>query len=292
MIEDIVQLPGGDVVVLDSQSREVRRFEPSGRLVAKAGGAGEGPGEFAYPEAIDLLGDSLLLVLDGRGRLTTFDAGGSRLEHVDDVRLQLFGRDLCTLGDRIFIQAFHEGSGIHEVDRAGGILRSFHPISTEFAYDLGDEWNFVLVESAAAGYLACLEGADLILAVSEWLPDVTGYAPDGAERWKAAIPGYRLTVPVLTVDNAAGWDRGDGSDNVFGLIPLGRNHAIVQTIRFAADQPYTDIAPASYLIDVGFGAISRMEAVLPVLRDATPTAVLGSVFEPFPQVHVVPLTGS
>ena len=63
-----------NVYVLDGQAHHVRAFDADGAHLATLGGKGEGPGEFAFPEAIAVLPDGRLLVRDpGNMRVQVFD---------------------------------------------------------------------------------------------------------------------------------------------------------------------------------------------------------------------------
>lgn len=69
----------GNVYVLERQDREVRVFDPAGRLLRVIGGEGEGPGEFRDPLLLGFRGDSLW-VNDGRlRRITMFNREGEVL---------------------------------------------------------------------------------------------------------------------------------------------------------------------------------------------------------------------
>jgi len=57
-------LPEGGVLVVDGVSRELRFFNADGELVKKAGGKGEGPGEFSSPELVQTVGSDSLLFWD------------------------------------------------------------------------------------------------------------------------------------------------------------------------------------------------------------------------------------
>jgi len=70
-------LSDGRVAVLDQQALQVRIFDQEGRLLASAGGAGDGPGEFQVPFYLDVLpGDTLLVYDVPARRATLFDAEG------------------------------------------------------------------------------------------------------------------------------------------------------------------------------------------------------------------------
>lgn len=67
-------LPGGGVLVADGGSRELRRFDASGRLLWTFGGPGEGPGQF---------GQLTFLALDAAGRSWLWDRRLLRITVVD-----------------------------------------------------------------------------------------------------------------------------------------------------------------------------------------------------------------
>lgn len=65
------RLPDGGIVVANHGSDEIRKFSADGGFVGSAGGSGEGPGEFANLQQIELAGDSMI-VLDWDGRMAMF----------------------------------------------------------------------------------------------------------------------------------------------------------------------------------------------------------------------------
>ena len=82
-------------------------------------------------------------------------------------------------------------------------------------------------------------------------------------------------------------ERGQGSDNVFGLVAREPNSVIAQSLRFAAGESYTEVSPRTFLIDATSGAISRPDVALPVLRTTSEAAAYGFTSDPFPRVTVI-----
>lgn len=72
----VTRLSDGRVAVLNSGSGEIRYFGANGRILKKAGGMGEGPGEFAYPMAFTRSPGDTLVVLDRDGTRAWFDPQG------------------------------------------------------------------------------------------------------------------------------------------------------------------------------------------------------------------------
>lgn len=69
----------GSVYVLDGMSRDVRVFNSDGQLLRVIGGPGQGPGEFAAPTGMGLLGDTLWVLDPQARRLTWFGPDGDVL---------------------------------------------------------------------------------------------------------------------------------------------------------------------------------------------------------------------
>ena len=67
---------GSRVYVLDSQSAHVTIWTPDGTLIGRAGGLGEGPGEFSNPGPLLLHGDRFQVGDIGLSRYTTFTLDG------------------------------------------------------------------------------------------------------------------------------------------------------------------------------------------------------------------------
>ena len=93
-VRSIERLSDGSLVVANRGSNEIRKFSADGRLLASAGGDGDGPGEFTNLQQIELAGDSII-ARDIRSRVALF---GPDLEHIRTIRLQGYAGDLRYLG--------------------------------------------------------------------------------------------------------------------------------------------------------------------------------------------------
>lgn len=83
------RLSEGKIVVVDGGSSELRWFGPHGRFQFRAGGRGEGPGEFLRVVSATVTPQDSVVLYDSRTqRLTWFGPGGS-LSHT--LRLELLG---------------------------------------------------------------------------------------------------------------------------------------------------------------------------------------------------------
>ena len=79
-ILDVALLAGGEVIVVDGGSAEVRRYDAAGRHLWSTGGRGEGPGEFRMPGYLGRRDDGAFLIWDrALSRVSTIAQNGDRL---------------------------------------------------------------------------------------------------------------------------------------------------------------------------------------------------------------------
>ncbi len=79
-ILDVALLAGGEVIVVDGGSAEVRRYDAAGRHLWSTGGPGEGPGEFRSPRYLGRREDGAFLIWDrALSRVSTIGQNGDRL---------------------------------------------------------------------------------------------------------------------------------------------------------------------------------------------------------------------
>ncbi|MYI22752.1 MAG: hypothetical protein F4043_08580 [Gammaproteobacteria bacterium] len=79
-ILDVARLAGGEVIVVDGGSAEVRRYDAAGRHLWSTGGRGEGPGEFRMPGYLGRRDDGAFLIWDrALSRVSTIAQNGDRL---------------------------------------------------------------------------------------------------------------------------------------------------------------------------------------------------------------------
>lgn len=75
-VNDAVRLPDGRVVVGDGGSVTLRFYDAAGRYLHRAGGHGEGPGEFQFLGRLWLHGDTLVATDGVNERISFFDVEG------------------------------------------------------------------------------------------------------------------------------------------------------------------------------------------------------------------------
>lgn len=96
---DAQLLADGRLVLLNAGTQEIRIYDPSGALVARAGRRGEGPGEFTVPVSLRASVDGTIHVFDrGTARVTVF---GPDLEVQETHRLSGVGSNRFPVGNRM-----------------------------------------------------------------------------------------------------------------------------------------------------------------------------------------------
>ncbi len=103
-VDDLVVGPHGDLFILDAKSVRVLRFSVSGEPLAGVGREGDGPDEFRWPAGIDMDAQGRLVVLSqAHQTLARFSVDADSLRFIDAPRLPFPARDLCFLGDRMYV---------------------------------------------------------------------------------------------------------------------------------------------------------------------------------------------
>ena len=82
IVRGTARLSDGSIVAMDSQWRELRRFDENGAPIVSFGGQGEGPGEFLSIRGFLQRSADTLIVLDNKATLTYFDPSGNLLRRV------------------------------------------------------------------------------------------------------------------------------------------------------------------------------------------------------------------
>lgn len=132
--------PSGNFLIADLKEAEVRRYLPSGKLLASFGSEGGGPAEFRRLATAVWNGGSILAA-DMDGKLVTFDSGGAYVTSVASGLSPIY--DAALLNDSVIAFAARQNDTrylVHlwNVPRAA-VVRSFfevpdHPERYELAY--------------------------------------------------------------------------------------------------------------------------------------------------------------
>ena len=290
LVEDIVRLPGGEIVVLDSRFNVLRLFSQAGRALWVGSGPGRGPGELSRPLALGIMHSAdgpLVGVLDRGRTISTYSQDGDTLLYAGGISIDVTAGDLCVAGDNWIVQGSRAGAGVvHEV-REDGSLRSMGELYST------DDW---LVEGQLSdGPVGCMSGAGPLLSVRKNFPFVWAIdPPTGDVQWVAEIAGFEQIGVVSYIDTDGRPAVAFGGDHVWDaihrIIPMGTtSFALVQVARYRREelqelQSYSEIR--SYVIDTITGEGIGLGTVLPEVFWIDAELMLGAVTHPFPKVIV------
>lgn len=288
-IRDVEALSDGGFLVLDGRWMNVRRYSSTGGWLSEIGRRGDGPGEFQAPRSLAMLDDSTLLVLGGGRRINEFRLRAAEFLYIRDIHLDFFGRDLCVMNGRAFVQGAHRDQGIHEIDSEGRAVESFHA-APQHGFDLGAGWKAVLDDQALTGFIACLPDVGLVVVASSWLPTLFAYDALGNLVWRTTIPEFRPVVPTLAESGRAmQWERGEGADGVVALEVSPAGKLVVQTVHLVDRERARSVQPKTFLVDGASGDLTLVEEDVPLLHALSDSFAFGVAVDPFPRVIVIRL---
>jgi hypothetical protein len=242
--------------------------------------------------SLDIDAQGEITVLDeALRRISVYEWRGDALEYVRQVGIPLFGRDHCVMDGDFFVLGMHEGHAIHRISKEGVERGSMHPIPSTFPFDVGPNWQPILAESAATGYIECRPALASVAFVSEWLPEIYVYSTDGILRSQTPVPGYVTAEPVVTDRGAMHWGRDQTkSHNVFGMTSHGSD-LLVQIRFWGVDTNWPD-APIETFIVRGGGHIEGPLTNLPMISSTRGEVALAWTILPFPRVLGLRVHGS
>lgn len=91
--------PKGFIYICDSKAKNIKKFDPSGKHLKNIGRPGQGPGEFNYPNELEISRDRLYVRDLFASRINLFDLDGTFLSAISIDRSQGSWRDFRPLPD-------------------------------------------------------------------------------------------------------------------------------------------------------------------------------------------------
>ncbi len=295
-VDDLSVGPDGEVFILDAKNFLLRRFSARGDPWGQVGSEGDGPGEFGWPASVESTSDGRVVVLSLAHRnLARFAETTEGLRFVDAPRLPFLARDICFLGDRVYLLALHEGNLVHEVSLGGELLRSFgepipYPVSFPMAPE--DQLNEILDEYSAMGHLLCHGPTASVLLIPYNLPNLRAWSADGELLWETVLDGYSQTQ-MKRIGNAftMGVDPETGVANAtISLFQIDDLHVGLQTVEVSMGVPPSEAPVQSYAVELRGGAVRRMGASLPRIKAYRDGVAYAWEESPFPRVRILGLT--
>jgi hypothetical protein len=188
---DIAVDEAGCVYILDSGNQRIQVCGPDGRFVRTIGRRGQGPGEFAGPNALDMDAEGRLHVLDGRQqRIQVFNAQGEALKTILASRHRIDRMDrMRLLGSGAYVTRSHAVFGMtgapkqKSPPKLGKLLDAELDVRAEFGepFDFGDE----LTNANGNSWEFAVDPEDNILLCFLYQNRVEKYSPEGRLLWRA-----------------------------------------------------------------------------------------------------------
>lgn len=279
----------GQLVVLDRRNYAVKVFKPTGEYVGGFGRAGSGPGEFLDPQAIEVLSDGRLAVVDRGNRINMYARTDSGFSFLETHRVEVVPERACSAGGRVFSSGWRmaDNTMIHEVPVTPGQ-------STQHFGRGYESRHWIVQDQLSDGPIACLERPSRVVLAFQRIPVVRGFDADtGTLLWESLLEDY-LQPPVVEQRRANGPPRvffsAEGKrDMVASLTPVGDDHVLLQTMRA---EPVSDpsvepeIQIRSYLIHAMSGQGAFIADSLPIIAVMTDQHYVATWLLPFPRIEV------
>lgn len=253
-LRDVVVAPSGDLLVLNSDLGDVRRFSAEGEFLGYLMDSDGKRRNFADPVQLVVTRSSGLIVAESRGELVTenplFEYESGRFPEQDG-RIE----GACAIDDRIFVKV--ADSRQQQLIRFRDPNGSGRGAFGELPYKGTDNW-LALIELSPGG-VVCSAGERLVLVAFRSLPIVRAYDFDGEVRWTSLladvqpVPVKELTRPDGRTGVRLAVSEGGDLPVAFELGPQGV--AVFQVAKLDPKQEGERRRPRllTYLLDVATG---------------------------------------
>jgi hypothetical protein len=283
-VESVAATESGDhIFVLDQLRARLSVFRSSGEFVAATGRVGAGPGEFRNAQTVMVDLDGRVHVYDGGNlRVSTYVFHGGELELVEEVRVPIFGRHMCTLDGDYYVVGLHDGRIVHRVDRHGQVVASFGE-----PFRMGHP----LIElHSSYGLIYCDERNQSVFVAGVGTPVVRRYSSTGTLHWEQSIPGFR---PITIVPNQYGgvtYRAPDGQQlptASVSLLTLPDDRVLIQFAepaeRGRTPEEIRDVQSALYRLD---GTLIGTTRSLPRVDHISGNLLFSRAIEDYPRVLI------
>lgn len=281
----------GNVYIQDNTTEELLVFNSSGDFLHRVGGKGDGPDEFRGIRRFIRLLDGRLVVGHEGGPVKVLKLGAEGYEYSgpllpDWTTEPVAVRDLCSVGDQVFIHSTNLGEGarvIREVSpEEGRVVASFADgYRSEFARDRQMRSN---------GSIACGEAPVTLVWGLRYFPIVKAYRPDNTLLWTSLIedfvqgPVYQNEAATPTVH-----PRGSPTEYIAAVHAIPSGFVVVQTQHYEIPAPGEDWQATwrrTYLIDQDTGNGGLVSESLPWIAWIGDESFITVPADPYPKVEV------
>lgn len=192
----------GNIYVLDSGNHRIQKFDATGKYVATIGNQGQGPGEFQYPQSIDVDANGMLYVSESMNRriqiLTPEGEEQKTVKMIEDSvgLVRAYGSEQMLMGGT---GLFSFGMGMmNEEKKALPRLLKILDMEGEVQKDFGEQHDFkdFLMNRMGNQFHFILDESDNIYVAFDYQNRIEKYAPDGTLLWRSDRElGYSTDPP-------------------------------------------------------------------------------------------------
>jgi hypothetical protein len=240
---DVVELPGGEVLLMDALNSDLRLFSANGRYLRTLAVRGNGPAEISNPVSLDTIRVSrpgvdsasteIGILVGMRAATKVFALTNGTLQLLRTIKppeLPL-ANESCASGSTVFART--------RLQSANGIVASVVPgVGRPRRFGEGYAHGGSIAKSdLSGGPLACVSGGRVAVAFT-YLPRVMMLDSSGATRWAVSVPGFS----GLFFEESVSGDRSGGfrtrysepGDMIQGLHAIGGRFLVLQVAHLAA----------------------------------------------------------
>jgi hypothetical protein len=269
----------GNVYILDQQANELRVFDKSGAFVARSSGRGQGPGELHIAQAVDLLADGRVAVLDqGNGRISVYAVDKGAAAPMPSFRFrEVSVNNLCTLGTDLYLYGYFDGKVLRRLTSSGALVGDFGLSLRSFDHPVAN--------SVTRGPMICVSPANLIVYTNSDRPEVVSVHADGREAWRTTLRGF---TEMIVAPVAGGGVR-------YSAPPGGYYHMIrsaflvspgVLAIQIERHEERSRGPIETRFLAVDTGTELGSQAGLPLILSALGDMFVGMADDPFPAITI------
>lgn len=277
----------GRIYILDTGDHSVRMFAPNGKFIGRAGRAGRGPADFAYPHTMLHDGDSTLFVVDETNGIAEFRTGAFGLRYVRSVGAQLFPRSTCKLGARFVVGGYKDDKLVHIVDRDAEAQASF---GEGFNRDTSEAVRTRANRQAVS--VRCDERNARILLAELAGPGIRMHAATGEVLWSVKLPDYQGVKYSGSAKSVTEFWGNDFTESVHlmsdavALVQVKRIKRLPGGVGRGRRAAVETVSVTSHTIDLRSGRVMATTKSLPLIM-ALGDGVAAVVSEdPYPRIEV------
>ena len=288
----------GNVYIQENTTDELLVFSPSGDLLHRTGGTGDGPEEFRGIRRFVRLPDGRLVV--------AHDGGAAKVLELRDQGYRYAGLlledqtseipaiiDMCVVGKRIFLHATNLGSADPDPHR---IIREVSTDEARVTASLADGYLSEFEEDRqrrSYGTIACGDGPPALVWSLYYFPVVKAYRPDNTLLWTALIEDFEQgLIYQNNARSSSVHPIGSSQEYLIGTHALRPGFVVVQAVQLGRPVPNEGLGSMpvlrmrTYLLDQETGNGGVVSDDLPWIAWIGESSFITVPSDPYPKVEV------